>query len=261
MAKRDAASAELPAPEPKESNTTQPLFFVYATSDRCFSICVEKLLAKAPNSYFAMLWTRRNQMSGEGESQANPMRVAVPEWFVQAVADWAQPMAPSDAVFVGIPDKIALEQLRAVGWSSVGEGDLPTTFKPTTSEPGFDDECTRILEHTLLPNLPSGIIRSLGEMKSEATSFTAAFVPSTASLELPGGVQCDVIYKVNEQVWADMVDACGLSGPDAPSRFVRHITRENSIQTLNVVRKRRIANHVYNYITVTLIYQPNHWKG
>lgn len=250
MAKRDATSAELTVQEAKESKNTQTLFFVYATSDRCFSICTEKLLARAPASYFAALWTHRNQESSEGESQANPMRLPIPEWFVQGVADWTQPLASSELVFVGVPEAIVLDQLMAVGWSADKEGDLPFRAK---FEAAPSDEAVQLMDSLFVSKLPPDLTNSMGKIQRETKFFAAAYVPSPATLELPPGESCDAVYRISKSTWKATLDACGLSAAGSPSRKIRYFMRENCSQSFHVVRARRIGDRIYNYIYITFV--------
>lgn len=129
--KRSYSVAELPDHDDSKRCGQDPeQLFLYTTGDTCLVLQCEKLLRLAPDSWFAKL-ARDRERGTRGNTQENPLRVPLPTWFVQDVADWTQPMSTT-RIHSSRPSTAVREVLAAIGWSD-SQLDLPMSFSESKS--------------------------------------------------------------------------------------------------------------------------------
>lgn len=213
--KRSHSAADLP--HNNDSNRRclqhyQDQLFVYTNNDACIVLQCEKLLRLASTSWFAKL-VRDTERGDAGNTQENPIRVSLPTWFVQDVADWTQPLSTT-RIHSSRSDTAVREMLAAIGWVDT-ETDLPMSFSNATS-PGHtvgdslvDTISARLATHTrdsLGKKLHRGSVR-------QDWFVCTAFGPDAKHL-YHGEYASSSVHFVTEKEFVDMCAAMACTPRD-----------------------------------------------
>jgi hypothetical protein len=160
------------------------------------------------------------------------LRVGLPTWFVQDVADWTQPQSTRKVHF-SRGDSAVREMLDTIGWDPT-EGDLPVAFREIARCTVTETDATTIIEHVINDSMPLGITRKLTGPRRHIDVRRTLFIWPHICKAVPDGIDYHGLNYGSEASYISLLDALSLTGkPRATHTYV--VGHDNGVRRFSLV--------------------------
>lgn len=130
MAQKRKSEVDADFPRKSVSNNTEysPLY-LSTNNESVITMDRRILFDQAPNSWLVKVINGRVEGDTSGDTQDHPLQLPLPTWFVQSIADWAQPLS-TEKIYFAYNDEAVMRVLNAIGWDANDHQDLPIEITP-----------------------------------------------------------------------------------------------------------------------------------